>query len=203
VFTNLFPPGAGLAVTSVTLTPDLIGIAAASMRTAADCPACRCPSDRIQSHYVRTVADLPWQGRRVVLRLTVRWFRCQTAGCSRSVFCERLSAVLTPHARSTDRLTDAHRLIGLALGGEAGARLCDGLTGGSVKVWLILFRDAKAATGTARTGQADIARRAGMSRRGVQVALDKLTANGLVTLVRRGRLNAGPSAYRVHPISNV
>lgn len=74
-----------------------------------------------------------------------------------------------------------------------------GLTGAETKVWLILFRDAKAATGTARTGQADIARRAGLSRRGVQVALDRLTAKGLVTLVRRGRLNAGPSTYRVHP----
>ncbi len=73
------------------------------------------------------------------------------------------------------------------------------LTGAETKVWLILFRDAKAATGTARTGQADIARRAGLSRRGVQVALDKLTAKGLVVIVRRGRLNAGPSAYRVHP----
>jgi hypothetical protein len=73
------------------------------------------------------------------------------------------------------------------------------LTGAETKVWLILFRDTKAATGTARTGQADIARRARLSRRGVQVALDKLTAKGLVQLVRRGRLNAGPSTYRVHP----
>lgn len=72
------------------------------------------------------------------------------------------------------------------------------LTGAEAKVWLILFRDTKG-TSTARTGQADIARRAGLSRRGVQVALGKLTAKGLVQLVRRGRLNAGPSTYRVHP----
>jgi len=73
------------------------------------------------------------------------------------------------------------------------------LTGAETKVWLILFRDLKAATGTARTGQTDIARRAGLSRRGVQVALDKLTAKGMVRVVRRGRLNRGPSVYRVHP----
>jgi hypothetical protein len=72
------------------------------------------------------------------------------------------------------------------------------LTGAEVKVWLVLFRDTKAATGTARTGQADIARRAGLSRRGVQVALGKLTVKGFVRVVRRGRLNAGPSTYRVH-----
>ena len=85
-----------------------------------------------------------------------------------------------------------------ALNAFADYALAD-LTGSEAKVWLILFRDAKAATGTARTGQADIARRAGLSRRGVQIALDKLTAKGLVRVVRRGRLRAGPSVYRVHP----
>lgn len=78
-----------------------------------------------------------------------------------------------------------------------------GLTGSEAKVWLILFRDTKAATGTARTGQADIARRTGLSRRGVQLALDKLSEKGLVKVVRRGRLNAGPSAYRVQPSGTV
>jgi hypothetical protein len=78
-----------------------------------------------------------------------------------------------------------------------------GLTGAETKCWLILFRDTRAATGTARTGQADIGRRAGLSRRAVQVALDRLRRKGLVTLVRRGRLNAGPSAYRVHPTGTV
>lgn len=73
-----------------------------------------------------------------------------------------------------------------------------GLTGAETKVWLILFRDTKG-TGTARTSQADMARRAGLSVRGVQLALGKLQAKGLVRLVRRGRLIAGPSVYRVTP----
>ncbi|MBX3401554.1 MAG: hypothetical protein KF873_22715 [Gemmataceae bacterium] len=73
-----------------------------------------------------------------------------------------------------------------------------GLTGAEVKVWLILFRDTKA-TGTARTGQADIARRAGLKPRMVRYALASLEAKGLVQVVRRGRLNSGPSTYRVHP----
>lgn len=74
-----------------------------------------------------------------------------------------------------------------------------GLTGAEAKVWLVLFRDAKAATGTARTGQADLGRRAGLSRRAVQSALCKLKAKGLIRLVRRGRLNGGPSIYGLHP----
>jgi hypothetical protein len=74
-----------------------------------------------------------------------------------------------------------------------------GLTGAEAKVWLILFRDTKA-TGTARTGQADIARRAGIDPRTVRRVLVKLEAKGLVQVVRRGRLNAGPSVYRVKAI---
>ena len=73
------------------------------------------------------------------------------------------------------------------------------LTGAEVKAWLILFRDAKAATGTARTGQADIARRAGLSVRAVKLALRSLRAKGMVRLVRRGRFNGGPSVYGIHP----
>ena len=73
------------------------------------------------------------------------------------------------------------------------------LTGAEAKVWLILFRDVKAATGTARTGQADIARRAGLEPRTVRRALTSLEAKGMVHVVHRGRLNAGPSVYRVHP----
>jgi len=72
------------------------------------------------------------------------------------------------------------------------------LTPAEVLVWLVLFRDTKA-EGTARTGQADIARRAGLSVRGVKLAVRGLKAKGMVRVVRRGQLNAGPSTYRVHP----
>jgi transposase len=124
---DVLPAESGLAVTSITLTPKLIAIAASATPSSAECPACGTQSDRIHSHYVRTVADLPWQGRRVVLRVTVRRFRCRAAGCERTVFCERLPAVLTAHARTTDRMTAAHRAIGFALGGEAGSRLAERL----------------------------------------------------------------------------
>lgn len=71
------------------------------------------------------------------------------------------------------------------------------LTGAETKVWLVLFRDTKGA-GTACTGQTDIARRAGLSVRAVKLALRSLAAMGLVRVVRRGRLNSGPSMYMVH-----
>ena len=121
-FPKLFPPDAGLGITAVTVAPDLIAFAATPMTSTAPCPCCAQRSDRVHSWYVRTAADLPWQGRRVILRITVRRFRCLTAGCQRTIFCERLPTI-APHARTTTRLTDAHRLIGFALGGEPGSRL--------------------------------------------------------------------------------
>lgn len=72
------------------------------------------------------------------------------------------------------------------------------LTGAEVRVWVMLFRDTKT-TGTARTGQTDLARRAGLSVRMVKYALASLRAKGLLSVVHCGRLNVGPSTYRVHP----
>lgn len=74
-----------------------------------------------------------------------------------------------------------------------------GLSGTEAKVWLILYRDLKLTTGTARTGQADLARRCGVDPRTVRRALAVLERNGLIVVRRRGRLNAGPSVYTVHP----
>ena len=73
-----------------------------------------------------------------------------------------------------------------------------GLTPAEALVWLVLYRDTKG-DGLARTAQADIARRAGLSVRGVKLALRTLKAKGMVQVVRRGQLNVGPSIYRVHP----
>ena len=87
------------------------------------CPVCRFPTQRIHSHYTRTIADLPWAHVRVVLQLGVRKFFCANGRCTRRIFTERLPQLLAPWARRTQRL--AHRLgvIALALGGAAGALL--------------------------------------------------------------------------------
>jgi transposase len=120
-------PGAGLRLDDFVLTPSTAVALLASTSVTAACPCCRTPSDRVHSHYRRTVADLPCCGRPVALRLVVRRFRCIDPGCPRAIFCERLPALLRPHARATARLSGAHRAIGFALGGEAGARLAEHL----------------------------------------------------------------------------
>jgi hypothetical protein len=66
-------------------------------------------------------------------------------------------------------------------------------------VWLILWRDTKP-NGLAATSQESLARRAGVTDRAVRTALKGLQQKGLVTVVRRGGLRRGPSAYRVQPL---
>src|SRR3989440_6890477 len=97
--------------------------------SAALCPLCQCRSQSIHSRYVRVVADLPWAGWAVRLELHVRRFFCLNKECMRQIFTERLPHVVAPYARRTTRLTDLFTLIGLALGGEAGKRLVDGMGG--------------------------------------------------------------------------
>jgi len=77
----------------------------------------------VHSRYVRTVADLPWQGVAVKLELHARRFHCENILCVTSIFCERLPSVVAHYARKTVRLNAALELIGFAMGGEAGARL--------------------------------------------------------------------------------
>src|SRR5829696_5576710 len=87
-----------------------------------ECPRCHRPSSRVHSYYIRTVADLPWHGVAVKLELRARRFRCQNSLCTKRVFCERLPRVVAHYGRKTTRMEEALRLIGLLLGGEAGAR---------------------------------------------------------------------------------
>src|SRR5262249_12408709 len=117
----------GLQVTAVVRTSSLLAFAVASTASSCSCPTCGTLSGRVHSHYVRTIADLPCHAQPVALRLTVRRFRCVSPDCLQTIFCERLPEVVGTHARTTGRLLLSHTLIGLALGGEAGARLAEEL----------------------------------------------------------------------------
>lgn len=102
--------------------PKLITLIVKAARPSAACPGCHNVSARIHSRYVRTVADLPWHGITVRLRLHTRRFRCTHDLCPQRIFCERLPQVVARYARKTVRLNDALRFIGFLIGGEAGAR---------------------------------------------------------------------------------
>lgn len=86
------------------------------------CPQCGHSSQRILSRYWRTLSDIAWADRTIRLRLRLGKFACINTDCPRRIFAERIPS-LPAYARSTLRRYLAQRCIGLALGGEAGARL--------------------------------------------------------------------------------
>jgi transposase len=115
-------PG-GLVVEQVLPEPDRVTVVARSRLPTAACPDCDAPSSRVHSRYERRLADLPWQGRPVAVRIRARRFICARPACPRRTFAERLPGVARPFARRCERLADTQRQVALALGGEAGARL--------------------------------------------------------------------------------
>ena len=117
----LIPPG--LAVVQVLPTPDRVTIVAQPRSPTVACPDCGTSSHSVHSRYERQLGDLPWQGRPVALRVQARRFRCSVPVCSRQTFTERLPGIAAAAARRTERLGGLHGCLGLALGGEAGARL--------------------------------------------------------------------------------
>jgi transposase len=112
-----------LQVIRVVPTADRVTIEASPRPMVADCPTCGVASTRVHSVYRRVLSDLPWQGRAVTIRVAARRFRCRNRICSRQTFAERLTGVIHPSSRQTERLRDLHRHLAFALGGEAGARL--------------------------------------------------------------------------------
>jgi transposase len=120
---SLLPADAGVRITDAAIDSAVVEVRLATTADAASCPRCRSASTAVHGRYHRTLRDRPCLGLPVRLLVTARKFICRRADCPRRVFCERLPELTTPHAHTTGELADAHRHIGLVLGGEAGARL--------------------------------------------------------------------------------
>lgn len=116
-----------LALENLTVKDTQIVLVVKTIHTIAPCPKCQQPSSRIHSRYQRTVADLPCLGVSVQLQLLTRRFFCINKTCVRRIFGERLPRVVAAYGRQTVRLNDALHLIGMMLGGQAGAKLAMGL----------------------------------------------------------------------------
>lgn len=114
---------AGLIVDRVKVEANGIKVFARSKAADARCPLCYSPAQRIHSRYVRAVADLPFGGRPVRLRLTARRFVCEQASCPRRIFGEPFAGLLGHRARRAERLETVVHHLGLALGGRPGAGL--------------------------------------------------------------------------------
>ena len=113
---SIIPPG--LVVDHIEVGAGLT-ITARPKTASAQCPRCEGVSSRMHSRYTRTLSDLPVAGRRVVITISVRRFRCVGPECRTKVFAERLEPDLAAaYARRTGRLETLVHHRGLALGGR-------------------------------------------------------------------------------------
>ncbi len=121
--TSLLSLPEGMLIDQIQITETGLVITATATHPASCCPLCSEGSSSLQSHYQRTLSDVPCGGRQVQLCLTVRRFYCRNPLCERKVFTERLPRFVAPWARLTIRLCEALQAIGLATCGKGGARL--------------------------------------------------------------------------------
>ncbi len=117
---ELLPPGFCAAEASSDVDSAVIAIRAVSANSS--CPSCGAVSGRVHSRYPRRLADLPISGRRAVLMLQARRFRCEAVLCERRIFTERFDDnILKPWARRTARLDQIVHCLAIALCGRPAA----------------------------------------------------------------------------------
>jgi transposase len=120
---TLLPPTGTVRLTEVTVQQTSVRLQLAATAPTAPCPRCAVPLSAIHSRYQRRPTDLPWGTCAVRIQLMVRKFVCRNRACAPRIFTERLPDLVAPYARKTHRLITVLRAIGVALGGNAGARL--------------------------------------------------------------------------------
>jgi transposase len=107
----------------MSIEPEYVRLQVTTTAPAAGCPRGAIPSSTVHSRYQRHLRDLPWGTCPIRIQLTVRKFVCRNASCPRRIFTERVPELVAPYARKTRRLIAALQALGVALGGQPGARL--------------------------------------------------------------------------------
>jgi zinc-finger of transposase IS204/IS1001/IS1096/IS1165/Transposase len=87
------------------------------------CPGCGTATGRVHGYHERTAADVPVDGRRVVVKLRARRLRCPVLGCAVQTFREQVPDVVGRYQRRTVRLAGQVEAAVRALAGRAGSRL--------------------------------------------------------------------------------
>ncbi|MET9088876.1 transposase family protein [Streptomyces sp. NPDC004237] len=116
-----------VALDTITITPRRVTLQATTTSNAAICPSCGTVSSRVHSRYVRVLDEAAVAGRRVVVELQVRRFRCGEPACQKATFVEQVPGLTFRHGRRSQGLQAALQQVALMLASRAGARLAAAL----------------------------------------------------------------------------
>lgn len=116
-----------LSIEDVEDAGDVIVVRASTRGEEVACPVCGTPTGRVHAFHERIPADVPVDGRRVLVRLRIRRMRCPVTECARRTFREQVPGVVERYQRRTVRLGEQVRSVVRELAGRASARLLPAL----------------------------------------------------------------------------
>src|SRR5215468_1317039 len=116
-----------LVIEDVEDAGEVICVRARTRGGAVACPGCGAETSRVHGYHGRTAADVPVDGRRVLVKVRVRRMRCPVLGCKVQTFREQVSGVLERYQRRISRLTAQLSAVARELAGRASARLLPAL----------------------------------------------------------------------------
>jgi transposase len=124
---TVFAGLSALVIEDVEDAAEVIWVRARTRDGAVPCPGCGMQTARVHGYHERTAADVPVDGRRVLVRVRVRRMRCPVPDCRVQTFREQVPGILDRYQRRTRRLTGQVSAVARELAGRAGARLLPAL----------------------------------------------------------------------------
>jgi transposase len=120
---TVFSGLSALVIEDVEDAGDEIVVRAGTRAGAVACPGCGAETGRVHGYHERTAADVPVDGRRVVVKVRARRMRCPALECKVQTFREQVPGVLERYQRRISRLTAQVSAVARELAGRASARL--------------------------------------------------------------------------------
>ncbi|MER6441733.1 ISL3 family transposase [Streptomyces sp. NPDC001185] len=120
---TVFSGLSALVIEDVADDGEVIRVLARTRDVPFPCPMCGAPTGKVHGYHARTVADVPVDGRRVVVNVRVRGLVCPVLGCRRQTFREQVPGLIERRQRRTTRLTSQVSGVVKELCGRASARL--------------------------------------------------------------------------------
>jgi transposase len=124
---TVFSGLSALVIEDVEDAGDVIVVRARTRGGAVACPGCSAETARAHEYRERTAADVPVDGRRVLVKVRVRRMRCPDLDCQVQTFREQVPGVLDRYQRRISRLTAEVSAVARELAGRASARLLPAL----------------------------------------------------------------------------